>query len=204
MCQPESVSFTVSDRPSSLEIDMHYMFSFICVLLLFPRLSHAQSTGTPPAGGSTTISEACADSAFRAFDFWLGRWVVRDSTGTEVGTSRITRVASGCGIREEWTGTSGYRGTSLNYYDPGEGTWRQDWVGSDGLILHLSGGLEGEGMLLTGERSGDDGLVIDRIRWRELPDGRVRQEWTTSTDGGATWRRVFLGFYEAAPDSSGP
>jgi hypothetical protein len=57
-------------------------------------------------------------------------------------------------------------------------------------------------MVLAGERASGDGPVLDRIRWRHLSDGRVRQEWTTSTDGGATWRRAFLGFYEAAPDTS--
>jgi hypothetical protein len=149
---------------------------------------------------SLAISDACADPAFRAFDFWLGSWVVRDSTGAQVGTSRITRVASGCGLREEWMGASGYRGTSLNYYDPKDDTWHQDWVGSGGLLLHLSGGLEDNAMVLTGERNGEDGPVLDRIRWRRLADGRVRQEWTASTDSGATWQRVFLGFYETAPD----
>jgi hypothetical protein len=129
--------------------------------------------------------------------------VVRNSTGAQVGTSRISRIANGCGLREEWSGASGHRGTSLNYYDPDDGEWHQDWVGSGGLILHLAGKIEDGAMVLTGERSGDHGPVLDRIRWRSLPDGRVRQAWTMSTDDGATWRQVFLGFYEAAPDSSG-
>ena len=126
--------------------------------------------------------------------------MVRDSTGTQVGTSHIAQVANGCGIREAWMGASGYRGTSLNYYDAEDDAWHQDWVGSDGLLLHLSGGLEGGAMGLTGERMSDDGPVRDRIRWQALPDGRVRQAWTTSTDSGATWRQVFLGFYTPAPD----
>lgn len=167
-------------------------------LLLLPGLALAQPSD------SLAISDACADPAFRAFDFWIGRWVVRDSAGTHVGTSRISPVASGCGIREEWTGASGYRGTSLNYYDPNRATWHQDWVGSDGLILHLAGGLEGDVMDLTGERLGEEGPVRDRIRWRLLADGRVRQEWTTSTDGGATWQQVFLGFYESIPNNTDP
>jgi hypothetical protein len=183
---------------------MPYIFCFMCVLLAIPWLAVAQPIGDSSTEAPPPVSEACADSSFRAFDFWIGRWVVRDSTGAQVGMSHIARIAKGCGIREEWTGTSGYRGTSLNYYSAGDDAWHQDWVGSDGLILHLSGGLEGKVMVLTGERPSDDGPVIDRIRWRALPDGRVRQEWTTSSDEGATWRRVFLGFYKAAPDSSGP
>jgi hypothetical protein len=169
--------------------------SVFILWLLLPGLALAQPSD------SLSISDACADPAFRAFDFWLGQWVVRDSTGAQVGTSHITQVASGCGLREEWTGASGYRGTSLNYYDPESDTWHQDWVGSDGLLLHLSGGLEDDAMVLTGERDGESGPVLDRIRWRRLADRRVRQEWTASTDGGATWQQVFLGFYETAPGS---
>ena len=172
-------------------------FGIFVLWLLLPGLACAQ-----PANNAAPLSEACAGPAFRAFDFWVGQWVVRDSTGTQVGASRITRIANGCGIREEWTGASGYRGTSLNYYDPNDDAWHQDWVGSDGLILHLTGGLDDDTMVLTGERPGEDGPVRDRIRWRLLDDGRVRQEWMTSTDSGTTWRQAFLGFYETAPDSS--
>jgi hypothetical protein len=28
-----------------------------------------------------------------------------------------------------------------------------------------------------------------------LPDGRVRQHWETSKDGGATWTTAFDGYY---------
>ena len=146
--------------------------------------------------GEARIGEACAEESYRQFDFWIGRWTVRDSTGTQVGTSRITRVADGCAIREEWQGASGTPGVSLNYYSPEQDEWRQDWVGGDGIILHLTGRLEGDEMVLTGERPTGDGSVLDRIRWRALPDGRVRQEWQSSTDGGQHWERVFLGFYE--------
>lgn len=173
---------------------MPHRLVLLLILCLIPLCACAQPADEPPA-----ISEACAEPAFRAFDFWIGRWVVRDSTGTQVGTSHISRIAGGCGIREEWAGSSGSRGTSLNYYDAADGAWHQDWVGSGGLILHLSGGLDSGAMVLTGERFSDEGPVIDRIRWRALPDGRVRQAWTMSTDGGATWRQAFVGFYEAAP-----
>lgn len=169
-----------------------FLSVFVVILLqpLGPLLAQeADTTGA--------VSEACTGSDFRAFDFWLGRWVVRDSTGERVGTSYISVIARGCGIREEWSGSSGSRGTSLNYYDPADERWHQDWVGSGGQILHLTGGVtEGE-MILEGERMGEDGPIRDRIRWRTLEDGRVRQEWTISRDGGETWERAFLGFYEA-------
>lgn len=153
---------------------------------------------------SSTVTEACSGPAFRAFDFWIGEWVVHDSSGARVGTSRIAQRARGCAILEEWSGAGGSRGTSLNYYDSETSSWRQEWVGSDGFVLHLSGSRKGRTMELTGTRPGDSGPVMHRIRWRSLPDGRVRQEWTSSTDGGTTWDRVFLGFYSPRANGSEP
>ena len=37
--------------------------------------------------------------------------------------------------------------------------------------------------------------VINRVTWTPLPDGRVRQFWQTSNDGGKTWTAGFDGFY---------
>lgn len=167
----------------------------LIALLLFiaPILAVGQ-----PADSTASISEACTGPEFRAFDFWLGQWIVRDSTGTQVGTNRISTVARGCGIREEWSGKDGSRGTSLNYYDAADDAWHQEWVGSSGIILHLSGGVRNGVMVLEGERMSEDGPVRDRIRWRPLSEGRVRQEWSVSSDRGETWERVFLGFYEPA------
>ena len=166
----------------------------VIVLLLATTAVRGQPDDRPPS-----VSEACSGPDFRAFDFWLGRWIVRDSTGTRVGSSHISRIARGCGLREEWSGTSGSRGTSLNYYNPADSAWHQDWVGSSGLVLHLTGGKTNQIMELDGTRMTEEGRVRDRIRWRPLANDRVRQEWTVSSDGGRTWKRVFLGFYERAP-----
>jgi hypothetical protein len=138
---------------------------------------------------------ACSSAEFRQFDFWMGRWSVTDSSGNPMGRSEITREADGCGILEHWTGGDGISGTSINYYDRHDGRWHQDWVGGGGGVLHLSGGIEGKAMVMTGEREGPRGHVTDRISWEPLPDGRVKQEWTLSSDGGRSWKRVFLGFY---------
>jgi hypothetical protein len=176
---------------------MSRLAGVLVLLLLAPGLAPA-----PPADSSGSLGAACSTPAHRAFDFWVGHWVVSDSAGARVGTSRVTRQARGCGLLEQWTGESGYRGVSLNYYDPDTGTWHQDWVGSDGLLLHLSGGVQGRAMVLTGTRLSATGPVLDRIRWRPLSDGGVRQEWTSSPDGGTTWKPVFLGFYAPANDDS--
>ncbi len=86
-------------------------------------------------------------------------------------------------------------------YDPETERWSQTWVGGGGQILHLYGGLEGDNMVLSGERRTDEGTVVDRITWIPIDDGRVRQVWDISSDGGATWETVFNGLYVPRDDS---
>lgn len=141
-------------------------------------------------------SSACAGERFRAFDFWLGAWTVHDREGARIGTSVIRRVAGGCGVREEWHGAEGGSGTSLNFFDPADGSWHQVWVGARGQILRLRGGMEAGRMVLAGDRGGRG--VRDRITWEPLEDGRVRQSWHVSRDAGESWERVFTGLYRPA------
>jgi hypothetical protein len=144
---------------------------------------------------SGAMLEACSGPEHRQFDFWLGDWQVTDTAGAYQGSNVITRVASGCGLFESWTsGGSGFAGNSLNWYDVPTGQWKQVWVGL-GVYLDLSGGLEGGRMVLSGERETPQGTVIDRIAWTPLDDGRVRQRWDVSRDGGTTWQAVFDGIY---------
>ncbi len=141
-----------------------------------------------------SIIEACAGAEHRQFDFWVGDWEVTDANGEVAGTNEITRVANGCGLSEYWRGAAGRNGTSLNWYDPAGGEWHQVWVGL-GLYLHLKGGLEGNRMVLSGERATASGPVIDRISWTPQKSDQVRQLWEFSPDGGATWQVVFDGIY---------
>lgn len=92
----------------------------IAVLLL------AAAAGAQPA--------ACDGPEFHAFDFWIGHWRVESAAGAVQGHNTISRVAGGCGLREEWAAQSGGTGTSLNYHDPGDGgRVRQFWeVSKDG------------------------------------------------------------------------
>jgi hypothetical protein len=157
--------------------------------------------------GQDPIVERCQAPEHRQFDFWLGRWEVRNPDGDVVGHNEIARVAGGCGLLERWRGARGSTGVSVNAYDPDLGRWTQRWVG-DGATLWLEGGLE-EGlerpqgpegprpMVLSGTapRATPRGQVLDRISWTPLPDGRVRQVWEVSDDGGATWREIFVGLY---------
>lgn len=150
------------------------------------------------ASGSASAQDAprCAGPEYRAFDFWIGEWEVRNADGTLLGHNEITPISGGCGLIENWRGARGGQGMSINSYDPVIGNWTQRWVGT-GVMLWLHGGLEGDIMVMTSTSKRDTprGPALDRISWASLADGRVQQMWDMSADDGETWTRVFDGFY---------
>ncbi len=151
-------------------------------LLLLPGLS---AQNPPPA----------LPPESRQFDFWLGEWEVTNPAGRPAGTSRIESVAGGAGLLEHWTGAGGFTGKSLNAWNAAKKQWQQYWVGGDGGVLELRGGLADGRMVLTGEHLVKGVPRIERITWAPSPDGTVRQHWEQSTDGGKTWTTAFDGLY---------
>ncbi len=85
---------------------------------------------------------------------------------------------------------------SINYYDADDNKWHQHWVGGDGAVLHLEGGLVDGAMVLSGETKTPKGTLLNRITWTQLPEGKVKQEWASSPDNGGTWKTLFIGIYE--------
>jgi hypothetical protein len=139
----------------------------------------------------------CHSPEFRQFDFWIGDWDVESASAPgRISRNRITLVNDGCTLREEYTTSAGYVGTSLNFYDAARKRWHQTWIDNQGGALYLEGGLEGEAMVL---RSLGDAASVQRITWTPLEDGRVRQHWEATEDGGTTWTTVFDGTYTRRP-----
>lgn len=142
----------------------------------------------------------CEGERHAEFDFWVGDWAVTNPAGDTVGHDRIERVSRGCALLENWSSANGWDGKSLNFLDPATGTWHQVWVGADGAVLRLAGGLERPGrMILTGEpRPSRGATVLDRITWTLQEDGTVEQVWDISTDAGVTWQTTFRGVHHPA------
>ena len=166
---------------------MHRTSSFIAALSMLAAT----------ASGQQAARNSCNDPNHRQFDFWVGDWEVTDSAGATVyGSNRITREEDGCLIHEHWVGSRGGTGQSLNFLNPATQRWEQVWVGSDGLVLQVTGKLEGTSMVLVGEGLGQGGNQLkQRASWTPQADGRVRQYWQQSADGGATWTVAFDGWY---------
>lgn len=132
----------------------------------------------------------------RQFDFWIGEWDVTNPAGKTAGHSRVDSIANGAGLLENWSGAiGGYSGKSLNAYNAAKQQWQQYWVGSDGGVLELTGGIVAGRMVLSAEHEVKGRKTIERITWTPNSDGSVRQHWEQSTDGGKTWSTAFDGLY---------
>ena len=136
----------------------------------------------------------CSAPEHRQFDFWLGDWEVKGPAGKVAGRNSISSIHGGCVLYESWKGIGGVTGTSFNVYDPGKKKWRQTWVDSTGGVLDLEGELR-DGRMVLASTPASKSDAINRITWERLPDGRVRQLWETSADGGTTWKVAFDGYY---------
>lgn len=134
---------------------------------------------------------------FRAFDFWLGDWEVRTADDRIAGHNSVTAAQRGCVFLENWTSATGGMGMSINYLDKPTSEWVQIWVSEDGGQIDIRGGLTDDGMLLVGRiyYVADNTTAAFRGLWTPLNDGRVRQFFEQSNDGGETWERWFEGFY---------
>lgn len=147
---------------------------------------------------------------YRQFDFWIGRWNVLGRDGQKVGTNTVTKDQKGFLLTEKWTDVRGGTGTSINYYDPSEGHWKQTWVDAGGNVVHYRGRFDDGKMLLRGQLSTPNGVIVaSRVSYSRNEDGSVRQLIEHSHDEGKTWSVYFDGRYVAiepqpaapAPDS---
>ncbi len=170
-----------------------------CKSKVILRITWSVTVGVILLGGArwshAEVAADCSAAAYRAFDFWLGRWEVRLADGRLAGSNVIEASRDGCLLTETWTGAAGGEGFSLNFYDPAADRWRQVWV-SAGSVIEIAGGLEEESMVLSGEitdrRTGD--VRPFRGRWTPLPEGQVRQFFEEFRDGEG-WQTWFDGIY---------
>jgi len=131
------------------------------------------------------------------FDFWLGRWEVRLPDGTLIGTNTISKRDGGCSIQERWEGAGGATGTSVTFYLPSRGEWRQVWTGSGGTLFDITGKVVDGSMRMEGtiEYVEPNRVVAFRGAWTEAADGRVRQRLEEFDLAAQTWVVWFDGFY---------
>jgi len=161
----------------------------VALLLATSIASAAQAPATPQP-------KPCSQPEYRQFDFWVGEWDVTTTDGKPAGRNRIEIVEGGCGLQENWTGI-GNTGRSINTYWPGDRQWHQIWLGSGGLLMHLSGEFKGDTLTLEGVVHTAKGTrILQRLAFTKRDDGTVRQFWQQSQDEGKTWQTAFDGIYK--------
>ena len=156
----------------------------IAAVLLVALPGAAQTPANAP------ISK-CSSAEHRQFDFWIGEWDVMQN-GKVAGRNHIRSIRDGCAISEEWSGSGGFKGSSLNFYNRDTRRWHQTWIDSHGQSLSLDGQLEGNSMVL--QSSGAAGAPRHKITWTPT-DKAVRQLWQVQDPAGAEWKTLFDGQY---------
>ncbi|MEM9023396.1 MAG: hypothetical protein AAGB22_06625, partial [Bacteroidota bacterium] len=160
--------------------------------IVFLAFGTAVAQSTAPSKPAT---KPCTSEAHRQFDFWAGEWDVFNTSGKQVGTNHIQSILGGCVLEENWKGAGGSLGKSFNTYDPQSGLWKQVWVDNSGSTIHFAGSLVDGNMVLKGENVRNGKTVTYEMTYFPQEDGRVRQFWKASTDGGTTWKTLFDGMY---------
>jgi len=181
------VRLQVLKEQTQLERDFMKGTTIACLLAALAASSvEASAQATKPAA-------ACAGPKFRQFDFWLGDWDTYDMTDTSkvVARTRVTRILSGCVLREVHEQDDGLVGESYSLWDASRRGWHQSWVTNRGTLLLLDGHLKGGRMILTAPEKRPDGSesLLRGIWWVEGKN--VREVAERSTDGGKTWTPVF-------------
>lgn len=140
----------------------------------------------------------CCEAQYLDFDFWIGEWEVFDTSGTQVGTSLIKQKIKHCIIEENWTGGSGFTGSSYNFYNKQDSTWNQIWIDNTGGILNMKGGLKDGKMVMQTEpiRGREGFMIFNRITWTPFEDGSVTQAWEViHLDDESIVQLAFYGIY---------
>lgn len=140
-----------------------------------PRWRGVVDRARAQANPCKTLPEA------RQLDFWVGDWDVHDPKGGLVGHSSIQLILNDCVVLENWSGTLGGTGKSMNFWDKQHRRWQQTWIDDHGNASEFTGQLvDGSMRYVTGDGK-------RRLTFTPLAGGRVRQFAEMSPDGGKTW-----------------
>jgi len=126
----------------------------------------------------------------RALDFTVGRWRVVASNGLALGTSDVSidPTLSGCLLEEIFTTPKGYESRAFLYYDPVEDRYYRSSMDSEGNWVELRGAPIVSPLVLAGtEALPGRSDAQQRLSWEQVSADHLRQTWSVSTDGGATW-----------------
>lgn len=142
-----------------------------------------------------TDSCACCFGHYRDFDFWIGDWVVYDTSGTEIGENLILSLQDKCAMQENWKSANS-TGTSYNYFNSIDSTWNQVWIDNQGGSLVLKGSLQNNSMVLRSDLvKTPRAEYYNKVSWTPMEDGSVLQLWVFVDENDTVLYEAFRGKY---------
>src|SRR5689334_22756756 len=116
-------------------------------------------TAAVPGAAAPAPASRCAAPEYHQFDFWAGDWDAYDADDLSKPAARVhvDAIVDGCALREDYRGTNGLVGQSLNIYDSVRKVWHQSWVTNRGQLLVLEGGLHDGRMTLRANEPTEKG-----------------------------------------------
>ncbi|MCL1635968.1 hypothetical protein M2650_15195 [Luteimonas sp. SX5] len=159
--------------------------------------------GAPPIPTGRAMQTAQAQDGRHDFDFYLGRWHVRnqrlkqrfvgiDEWETYEATDESRPILGGLGsiddCRTEHFG-GGFRGMAIRIFDPKTRLWRAYWSSNRTGTLDppvVGGFKDGIGTFYGIDKDGDRAVRV-RCLWSEISAAHVKWEQAFSIDEGGTW-----------------
>jgi hypothetical protein len=158
---------------------------FITALSLSYGIANAQTNDKP-----------CSEPEASQLDFWVGTWDLswKDTDGKDAkGRNTINKILGGCVIEENFTTEdNSFQGRSYSVYNPNKKTWQQTWIDNSGGYIDLTGGMEGDKMILWRKTINPKGVeVMQRMVFYDITANEFYWNWESSQDNGATWNLMW-------------
>jgi hypothetical protein len=156
-----------------------------------------------------------AESTARDFDFWLGRWKVRnwrlrerladcDEWEEFDATVVARRLLDGAGNEDEFRTEhdGGFVGMSFRFFDPTTRKWSIYWADSRRGVLEppVFGTFSGDAGCFEGDDTFEGRPIRVRFLWTGVTTTTPRWEQAFSDDGGETWETNWVMEFERAGD----
>ena len=155
---------------------------FICIMMCF--VSAAQNNNQPP----------CSSPQASQFDFWLGDWNLTYND-TLHASNHVEKVMGVCTVQENfYDPNTNYNGKSWSVYNKNYNIWQQTWIDDQGGYIALTGGMQGDSMVLTTQEKNvhssisPTGKIVSRMVYHNITKDSFDWEWESSGGSGNTWK----------------
>jgi hypothetical protein len=154
------------------------------------------------------MSQTETEPTARDFDFWIGRWTVRNRVLRERlagsdewdefdATVEARLILDGLGNEDEFQTDhdGGFTGMSFRFFDPVQKRWSIYWADSrrpGGLDPPVFGGFAGDVGVFEGPDTHAGRPILMRFTWTGVTTSTPRWEQAFSEDGGETWETNWI------------